>query len=620
MMEQMKKHMKKGIKSSVSQADRDNCASILFTLLAVEEKPDKYGQQRRLEEEWGKYTWHKYKGNRRATTGGEKSTPRLVDQTRQMTKRKRDIYEQTDGEEGGLFASMNTKSLDQIVTDGGYLYTTPPFWTRSHERILHVVWQPFRPCLLDRQAYLQHTQHLGLGQRRQEEMQQTRQASSHSPSSSDSQRTIPQTPRRRLSWNSQHKLQSTPSQLQERLLSPAPPLMPNLALLFFELLEDDWSLLMRFIDSLQNEGGSWPKIISKSISMQGLLSGVDKHNVRKVLDNFSPSDVFLRRDTVELFLYYGMRKCSVFPDTFAYRLDSKRSGGDKANSENTCGDGVAPFWRMVHLDCSHLASAVGLRNRFGRNFRNLGIRRRGMTMDHCTVRYDYQRGYGKWSQPHFIPGVFIAMEQRYRRGKWMGQKNGDNNQQENKRREKRERKGEPERNDKHPAQDEKGGDASSADNGQVVTASGPTPIWQILFTDGQNDHVYAHLYTAQVPPFLVDCFDKPSQWHSPNPTTSAESNGAAENKNGHGHAQDDAAFEFRICHTRIKYLPYESFRQRLRRAIVRSHYEYSVTEKEAGPLGTDEWESEDEEPEDEKPGGEPEDGEPEDGEPTDTSD
>ncbi|KAI1309780.1 hypothetical protein F5Y03DRAFT_57891 [Xylaria venustula] len=557
-----------------------------------------------------------------------------------MIKRKRDVYEQADDDEASLFASIKTKSLDEIVTDNHHLYTTPPFWTRSHEKILRVVWRPFRPSLLNRQAYLQHTQSLGLGQRRREETKQIRQDSPHSPassSSSDSQRTIPLQPRRRLSWHSRHKPLSTPSQPPGGLLSPAPPLMPNLEMLFFELLEGNLSSLISDICCLQNDGGGAYAINKKVTAMLRLLSGVNKYDTFNVLENISPSDTFLRADVEGLGLFYGKKRYRLLHGTFhtfVYRLGIKRN---KFNSNDTCSDCPGPFWRMLHLDYVH-ANAATFSNRFGRNFRFHGIRRRGMTMDEYKVRYDYERGCGKWSQPHFIPGFFIAMEQRYRRLKWNGQKRkknaqktADHDQQENTRGRKRERKGKPEHSDNHRDQIDNGGDASSVkpldeNNGQVGTTSSAAPTWQILFTDGHNDHVYAHLYTAQVPPFLIDCFQKPSQWHSPNPTTSAESNGAAEKKNGHGHAQEDASFDFTISHTRIKYQPYISFPQRLRRAIVRSHYEYSVAEKEAGPLETEEWESGDEELEDGEPDyGDPrewetEDEEQGDGDPMDTSD
>ncbi|KAI1358364.1 hypothetical protein F5Y08DRAFT_350933 [Xylaria arbuscula] len=231
-------------------------------------------------------------------------------------------------------------------------------------------------------------------------------------------------------------------------------------------------------------------------------------------------------------------------------------------------------------------------------------------MKECTVRYDYASGDGRWSHPHIIPGVFISAEQQYRgimrkgkkkEGKEMrdrGDTNGEgqndpggqeggqkldqnnsphyendvahdfkhrdkNGEQEETRKMKREGEEEAETStqststhpagpappDQSPSQTQTQSAAIMSDTNTTL----PKRIWQIIFTDGPNDSVYAHLYTAQVPEYLIKSFKNPARRHVFNDKEEGE--------------QKEVQFEFPIWHTRIPYRPYNTFRERLHHGV-----------------------------------------------------
>ncbi|KAI1421863.1 hypothetical protein F5Y12DRAFT_664056 [Xylaria sp. FL1777] len=445
---------------------------------------------------------------------------RQSDQMRRMAKIRRHFDKHAH--DTALLASLSKKPLNNIILEYKFLHVTPPFWTHRHEKLLHVAWQPFQPPPSPRLPSPQCSRHSH--RRRQQQQRRLKQQLRLQQSKQATPRKLPRIverrPQRRLVRNLYRPL-PTPSQLQQLLL-PLPPL-------YFKLTVEDQSLITYHICHI--ESGEFKSTYSIQRAMQALLSGVDEHPWFKILNPITPSRDFLRLREENLCIFYGQKRYYFFMGTPVYRLDTQGNNENVNNNEVSCGDlrgptqrnSIGTFWRMIHLDSTHVSLSIPITRKYGRNFRRYGIRDTGMSMDECTVRYDYEHGDENWSHPHFVPGVFISMEQRYRRNEWNGQKGR-----------------------------EKGVQAD----------------WQILFTDSPNDRVYAHLYTTRVPAFLVACFDEPTQWHSPVPSASEESNGASERKERNKHG--DVPFEFAIRHTRIAYKPYESFRERLRQAIVYS--------------------------------------------------
>ncbi|KAI3338247.1 hypothetical protein F4824DRAFT_460154 [Ustulina deusta] len=505
-----------------------------------------------------------------------------VRRRRRMERRRRQIDKHAD--DAGLGSSMGKRPLDRIISEYRFLHVTPLFWTHRHEKVLHVVWQPFQPPPSHRLLSLERSRHPSQQQRRQRKKQAVPRKLLWK---------VQRKPRRRLVWDNQYRPLLTPSQLQLLLpsphsLSPSPPA-------FFGLVEETPSLIAfktAFLADGQNQ-----MCMSRQRAMQILLSGVDNRDVFRIFDRIPPFRNFLRFETEDLYIFYGRQKYRFLWSTSVYRLDTKRNSDDATNSQNAHGEyreSTAPkienFWRMVHLDSAHLTEASRKSNKHGRNFLKHGIEQMGMTMEECTVRYDYKRGDDEWSHPHFIPGVFIAMAQRYRSKQWKGQDGNEEGARGDTRDGQQECKHKHKHKNKHGEEDEDGDTSAKktpeTSKGQSVAVSYTVPTWQVIFTDSVNDCVYAHLYATQVPPFLLACFDKPAQWHSPVPPASTESNGAAAGKNGC--KPEDVSFDFAIRHTRIAYKPHRSFRERLREAITCSRDSFCAANKDARPPGADE--------------------------------
>ncbi|KAJ8126872.1 hypothetical protein O1611_g6765 [Lasiodiplodia mahajangana] len=266
-------------------------------------------------------------------------------------------------------------------------------------------------------------------------------------------------------------------------------------------------------------------------AMQILLSGVDPRDSLKIRDSLSPSQKFLRVEKEDIKIAYGRMKFHFLPRVPVYRIDVMPDIDIEAD-EGITDDGhqgpTAPesegFWRMVHLDFTHIFDGANTYRKYGRNFRTYGVRH-VMTKYEWMDRFEYEYGEGEWNQPHFIPGVFIAMTQRYRRREWVGQ--GDE------------------------------------------VADVP-PVWQILLTDGPNDILHAHIYTTQVPDFLVSYFDTPTEMFLPLPPTDTQSNGAADHGSENKEEIEEVPFDFRIRHTIVAYRPSNTFRERLRESIMLS--------------------------------------------------
>ncbi|KAI0443247.1 hypothetical protein F4803DRAFT_574797 [Xylaria telfairii] len=245
-------------------------------------------------------------------------------------------------------------------------------------------------------------------------------------------------------------------------------------------------------------------------AMAALLSGVydgDFHGILPALP--STQSTFLRLELQYVDIKYGHKRTRFLCRIPAYRLDiNPRSIAAAGNG----GPGWARgFWRMVHIDCEAVAHGARKYWADGKNLRQYGTRE-GILEDE-----------GSDCHPHFIPGVFIAMAQRYRAKDWDGQQ-------------------------------------AEEEHGHIDQHVAPT--WQILFTNGTKDNMYAHLYTTQVPGFIQDSFETPARLHAPIASASTQSNATIGRELVHGR------FEFRISHTKILYMPSENFRQRLRYAIV----------------------------------------------------
>lgn len=188
---------------------------------------------------------------------------------------------------------------------------------------------------------------------------------------------------------------------------------------------------------------------------------------------------------------------------------------------------------MVHLDYVHISEGLAMSRLYKRNFKKYGLAE-GMTECEYMDRYEYEYGDGEWNHPHFIPGVFIAMAQRYRWRQWDGQKTN----------------------------------RSSKNISKKNKVNNATPIWQILLTDGPNDNMHAHVYTTQVPPYIINYFETTGKSHLPPTPANNKKRGRVDHE-GVG-AGRDMPFDFRIRHTRVSYDPNDTFRERLREAITYS--------------------------------------------------
>ncbi|KAI1739254.1 hypothetical protein F4680DRAFT_466747 [Xylaria scruposa] len=242
----------------------------------------------------------------------------------------------------------------------------------------------------------------------------------------------------------------------------------------------------------------------------------DESNLKPIIySQINDGEKFLRVETQRLDIVYGNTKYKFLPQVSVYREDTKRSSSAAVDSVDA--DEAGNFWRMVHLSWTDLSNGARKYSEYGRNFFRHGILE-GMSMCECADGA---------SHPHFMPGIFIAMEQKYRRRNWYGQKGEEKDEKKDKR----------------------------------AGARG-TPTWQILLTNGPAHQPCAHLYTSRVPGFIVDSFEKPARSRILAPPSYTRVNGTR------GGLKWKWGLTFRITHTRIPYMPRETFRQRLRAAIT----------------------------------------------------
>ncbi|KAI0422596.1 hypothetical protein F5X98DRAFT_99876 [Xylaria grammica] len=457
----------------------------------------------------------------------------------QRPKCKRDIDRHAD--DADLFSSMSRGSLNEIISKHKYLYSIPLFWTHRHEKLLHVDWRPFQPASSSPVPLVQRSLHAKQQRRKQRRRQQNTSVQAK------------ELPKPQPVFMKRNRSRS----LLRLLLSSPQPLLPSPSL-SFELIENHSSVVAHNIACL--EDGSPRRPLARQQIVQFLLSAVDKSDTAKIFDRIRPCQKYLRLDNENISIYFGQRKHTFLSGVPVYRLKTKRNKhyGTDYGDEN--------FWRMLHLDYTHIKDALRQNKRYGSNYRKYGVRIRGMTMEECTVRYNYEQGDDKWSHPHFIPGVFIAMEQRYWNGWWRGQKLQKSREKDT-RRDEREDPKKRKCNNKHE-NETSSGKAQKTSEAKSVTVNRVAPTWQILVTDGPNDGTYAHLYTTRVPMFFIKSLDKPAQCQFRDPPASTEHSGVTKHDKGCKHG--DVPFKFAIRHTMIAYKPYDSFRERLREAIVSS--------------------------------------------------
>ncbi|KAJ2997092.1 hypothetical protein NUW58_g760 [Xylaria curta] len=309
-------------------------------------------------------------------------------------------------------------------------------------------------------------------------------------------------------------------------------------------------------------------------AMQLLLSGVDKVDTIKTFDRFLDCQNFLRLELRSLDIMYDQTRFKFLPKVPVYSLDTKRFGDTSFKTEELWEK--ESCWRMAHIDYAHISDGMLYCKKNTKNFFKYGFRE-GMSLSECRDRY--QQGYGDegWSHPHFIPGLFIAMSQTYQRHQYRRWARGNSG--------KRDHKGKT--NDTRDMYDDEQGGALVSPNGipesyksRSVPADHTDSTWQILLTDGPNDQDFAHLYTTNVPSFIIASFASPSKLHFSVPPTETQQNSAAGCGSESGEKKEceyeDASFDFLICHTKIAYEPQNTFRQRLREAITfaRDSYRY----------------------------------------------
>ncbi|KAI0877720.1 hypothetical protein GGS24DRAFT_510585 [Hypoxylon argillaceum] len=443
---------------------------------------------------------------------------------RNNSQRQKKRHSNKHVDDAGLFSCMHKKPVSSIINDYKYLYTLPIFWTHRHEKVLHVLWQslqppscPLPPCQLP----LNYLQSPSPGCRKQQIQQETLQTFL---------RDDWKNPRFIAWWRRQYRLLLPPSYLRSssRLTRPHLPLLP----FSFELIKEDDRFISRTISDLRREFSLAPCNKQRD-AIKIMLSGVDPFDTLKILNCLSPSQRFLRVEMERLEIMCGQRGFEFLPAVPIYRLGTilqTCNGKISGHHQGSTVSKAESFWRMAHIDYAHISKGMDMFNNYKRNFIVYGIRE-GMTTSECMDRYEYEYGDGNWNHPHFIPGIFIAMAQRHRQKKWVGQER-----------------------------------TFGGNEVRNVPANYIAPTWQILLTDGPNDDMYAHLYTTQVPTFLVTCFEKPGQWHPPPSPANVRNNARADYENED--ARGDASFDFLIRHTRISYDPETTFRERLREAIV----------------------------------------------------
>ncbi|KAI0854577.1 hypothetical protein F4860DRAFT_522991 [Xylaria cubensis] len=297
----------------------------------------------------------------------------------------------------------------------------------------------------------------------------------------------------------------------------------------FPLVDISPAYVASCISVLEKGYGLYCGVHRPMVDLLNALYDGNESSLKPILDALlNDGDKFLRVDTQRVDIVYGDTQYRFLPELSIYRQAIKRSSFAAADDENA--DEAETFWRMIHLNWTDVCAGARMFPEHGRNFHRYGVAE-GMSV--------HERLYGG-PHPYFIPGIFIAMEQRYRLRKWSGQKVEETDEKKDKR----------------------------------AGAHG-TPTWQILFTDGPTHHTCAHLYTTQVPGFIVDSLEKPARSRIPAlPTYFVDRSTLKVLK-------EKGGFRFRITHARIPYFPQDTFRKRLR-ATITFHRDYFETRKKKG--------------------------------------
>ncbi|KAI0400160.1 hypothetical protein F4802DRAFT_505926 [Xylaria palmicola] len=420
-----------------------------------------------------------------------------------------------------LHLAIQEKPLDAIVGRFRYLYATPLLWTHRHEKLLHVVWK-IAP------APMSPLPDIPLPGHRYEckcNMRPSRKRNWHRFAQQivvEARREATR-PERETWWALQHQPWVEP--LRQKFPSVRTPLPSSPS--SFVLVKEEETITSTAICSLRNCWDIRP-YASQREAMQVLLSGVDESDSLDIFDHIPISRQYLRLEEQDLDIMYGTMKHGFLPPVPVYRLATKRGGSDWADIEEADGD-AGKFWRLAHIDQAHITQGYLAPKKGAANFYLDGVRN-GMSYFECTDRYEYEYEVSNWNHAHFIPGVFIAMAQRYRMGEWEDQ-GGEY--------------GSPSDTD----------DDDTPPGADAARSRSPRdgPIWQVLLTDPLNDLVYAHLYTAQVPGCVLDSLETPARRRIADPAAGG---------------RDTRPFTFPIHHTPIAYAPNDdTFRERLRTAI-----------------------------------------------------
>ncbi|GAP84351.1 hypothetical protein SAMD00023353_0701690 [Rosellinia necatrix] len=418
-------------------------------------------------------------------------------------------FKNSNADDATLDYSIRKCPLNDIIKVYPYMYTTPLFWTHRHEKVLHVVWQPFQSTSSPLSPHPLSTLYYGRPskrrkwQRLRQDLLQALEAKFKTHAEW------------RIWWENPRRLHPGSSG-PPFLLASWRPLLPSLPF-SFELISESNFMIKDCIRFLRQRFPMAPATRQED-AMKVLLSAVDDWDTLGVFANLPPFRHFLRVMPIDLEIRIGRLRFDFLYRVPIYHLDTKE-GSLATHKFRNWKSKLGTCWRMVHLDYTRIVKAMNHFKRYKKNFHIYGACK-GMTKYEYTDRYEYEYGDGEWSHPHFIPGVFIALSQRYECKLWEFQ----------------------------------------------------APVWQILLTDGPNDELYAHLYTTTVPGFLIHSFDTPGELRIPIPPSSTGEGSSAghdikdEQHNKHEHM--DAPSDFVIYHTRIAYDPQPSFRERLRESIA----------------------------------------------------
>ncbi|KAI1156228.1 hypothetical protein F4825DRAFT_446711 [Nemania diffusa] len=410
-----------------------------------------------------------------------------------------------------LVASLYDGPLEQIILNNPKLFIRPPYWTKSHAKVLNVAFKEERPSLLTSSSSHSGEEHENLVQQTEQSKLKLKKAEeiqfSPSPGAGSAAATA--------AADTDIDLMRVPSFRLPNL--PHEQINSYISILIGEGLEDDYDARLLAMDRLLVS-----KLPKLSDDIWGTPSSPDYLTASKPVDNSSyisqgsnKAHDRLKAGRVSLTLRYATRGIdATFYNPRIYVLDGNTPHAQK----NAC--------RIVYLD----RSLLGLRRRarWGRLNRERRSEKRGRAtgIEACPVAENERGKFPMLVSPErtgyrgsrqsplsrgYMASLFIAMAQQ-RQDEIIYEKKCK------------------------PGQ-------SLSDLSQFYMR------YQILVADDEVSNAYIHLYTAQVSDYLLEAFRVPAR--RPNMAL----------------PERDSPLIW-IHHAQISFTPFKSFRRRLRSAIM----------------------------------------------------